>query len=404
MLVRSTGSEALSSAEQNSQCPGADGTTATLSCSDTAVATIEPAVLRRNLQVLRARCPRSRVMAMVKGNGYGHGLIVAARAFDSADGLAVARLAEARVLRNAQVRLPMLLLGTLLEPSELEWCARNEVAVVVHDRRSLEICLSVAGRQALRVWLKLDSGMHRLGLAPQEFLQADRSLRACPGIAEIVHMTHFAAADDPDPTSLNAQAECFEQCRRAAGPALASLANSAALLRRPSLHADWVRPGILLYGSNPFPRCGIEVRPAMTLSSRVIALRRIRAGESVGYGGSWTARRPSAIATLGIGYGDGYPRHAACGTPVLINGARVPLVGRVSMDSISVDVTDAAAVQVGDEAILWGPQLPPTEIAHRAGTISYELLASLPGRLARIHQPASVLPHAPGHRATLAPS
>jgi alanine racemase len=198
-------------------------------------------------------------------------------------------------------------------------------------------------------------------------------------------MTHFSAADAPDVRVMNQQIDCFNACHSVNSMAGASLANSAAILRRPDIHADWVRPGILLYGCNPVPDCQIEVRPAVTLAARVIAVREIHRGESVGYSGTWTAKRSSRIATVGIGYGDGYPRHARPGTPVLINGQTAALVGRVSMDSLAADVTRIGDVQVGDEVVLWGSELTPATIAECAGTISNALLTSITSRVVRRH-------------------
>jgi alanine racemase len=232
--------------------------------------------------------------------------------------------------------------------------------------------------------LKLDSGMHRNGLKPDAFVDADRVLSTHSGILELIHMTHFASASDTASGVTERQISCFLACRRATSKAKVSLANSAALITRPETHADWVRPGIVLYGENPLgAHHHMPTRAAMTLRAHVIAIREIGSGESVGYNGRWTSAKPSRIGTVGIGYGDGYPRHARNGTPVWVRGDLAPLVGQVSMDSLTVDLTDCGHVAVGDEAMLWGPELPAATIAKHADTIPYELFASLTSRVSR---------------------
>ena len=350
----------------------------------TATATIDLAALRANLAVVRALCPRSRIMAMVKANAYGHGLIPAARALADADGLAVARLQEALDLREAGITQRILLLGSVLDDGDLALCQALGIDVTAHDAASLAVIAGAARQRAVRVWLKLDSGMHRLGFEPTAFVEADRLLRGIPGVTELIHMTHFSSADDNNSQVMDRQLECFARCHRENPAAPVSLANSAALLSRPETHADWVRPGIMLYGGGPPAARAAGVRPVMTLMANVLAVRSIDVGESVGYYGRWTSRRRSKIATVGIGYGDGYPRHAPSGTPVWINGQRAPLVGRVSMDSIGVDVTECGPVAVGDTVVLWGPQLPASEVAGPAGTIDYALFTAVSPHVTRV--------------------
>ena len=351
---------------------------------------IDLAALRANFATVRRLCPRSRIMAMVKADAYGHGLLPVAQALAAADGLAVARLEEAMELREAGLTQRILLLGTLLGPADLEVCLQQSIDVTVHDATSLGVIASRAARpavehQPLRVWLELDAGMHRMGLDPAAFIAADKQLRDGGGVAELVHMTHFSSADDPDPTALNHQLARFSDCHAMRLDTQVSLANSAALTARPDTHGDWVRPGIMLYGGGPASVRAAGVRPVMRLVAPVLAVRAIAAGERVGYDGCWTAARPSRIATIGIGYGDGYPRHAPNGTPVSINGKVAPLVGRVSMDSIGVDVTDCAVVAAGDEAVLWGPQLPAADVARPAGTIDYALFTGVSPRVRRVY-------------------
>lgn len=353
------------------------------SLQNTAVARIDLSAVKHNLQVARRLCPRSRIMAMVKANAYGHGLVPVARALADADGFAVARLEEAVVLRNAGVGGRIQLLGTYLGRDDLAVCAQLEIDVTAHDRSSVEAIVAAAREHTLRVWIKLDSGMHRLGLDPEAFLEADRILARHPGVLEVGHMTHFSSADEVDPRTLNPQLEVFGECHARNPAAAASLANSAALLTRPDTHSDWVRPGIMLYGVTPVPGIDVNLRPAMQVASRVLAIREIPAGDTVGYNRRWVARRPSRIATIGIGYGDGYPRHARNGTPLLLNGRPVELAGRVSMDSLGVDVSDCADVAVGDEAQLWGKELPAEIVAEHAATIHYELFTGLTSRVTR---------------------
>lgn len=350
---------------------------------NTAVARISLSALRHNLDVVRRHCAHSRVMAMVKADAHGHGLIAVSKALRKADGLAVARMKEALCLRHAGITQRILLLATRLDTDDLIQCSALRIDVTAHDQESVTRILQTVASASLCVWLKLDSGMHRLGLAPRDFVDADRRLRSHTGVSELIHMTHFSSSENPNATATNLQIACFNECHRENPTAPASLANSAALITRPDVHADWVRPGLVLYGDCLALNDQIAVRPVMTLASRVIAVRRIETGEAVGYNERWTCARPSRIATLGIGYGDGYPRHAPMGTPVWINGTLAPLVGRVSMDSCAVDITDYASVSVGDEVVMWGPQLPPSEIAKHCDTVSYSLLSSLTARVDR---------------------
>jgi alanine racemase len=351
---------------------------------NTASARIDLQALRENLSIVRRLCPRSRVMAMIKANAYGHGLIPVAQALTTADGLAVARLAEAMLLRRSGIAQRILLLGTILDEEGLQVCSEQNIDVTAHDEVTVARITAHARRAPLRVWLKLDSGMHRVGLDRAAFIAADRTLSRHPGVVELTHMTHFSSADEASTAVLEEQVSCFLTCRRACSSAEASLANSAALISEPQTHADWVRPGIMLYGDNPVSvRHPAPVQAAMTLSARVVSVRNIAKGESVGYNRTWTSNRASRIGTLGIGYGDGYPRHAKNGTPVWINGRLAPLAGRVSMDSLTVDLTDCDRVSVGDEAVLWGPELPVSVVAGYADTIAHELLSSVSQRVSR---------------------
>lgn len=353
---------------------------------NTVQARIDLAALRHNLAQVRSLCPSSQVMAMVKADAYGHGLIPMAKALRDADGLAVARLGEALQLRRAGIGQRILLLGTLLDSDDLVLCAAQNIDVTAHDLDTVQRIVDNAQRAPLRVWLKLDSGMHRLGLAPAEFTQADQLLRAVPGIREVLHLTHMSSADDLADGATDTQLATFSAAHRTDGNSPTSIANSATIIARAGAGSAWVRPGIMLYGENPLAATHpVPLRPVMSLRSHVIAVRELPAGAAIGYNGTWTTARPSVIATLGIGYGDGYPRHARSGTPVWINDRCAPLVGRVSMDSIAVDVTDCERVTIGDEAQLWGPQLSASTVAKFADTISYELFTSITARVPRVY-------------------
>jgi alanine racemase len=353
---------------------------------NTASTLIDLSALRHNLEVVQRLCPDSRVMAMVKADAYGHGVVPAARALASADGFAVSRLQEALELRQAGFSHRVLLLGTLLDEVELRLCSAAEIDVTVHDAGSLAAITATAAGSPLRVWLKLDCGMHRLGLDLDSFRHARDRLAALPGVTELVLMTHFSTTHEMASTVMERQIARFIAAVEGHPAAQVSAANSAVLIAHPALRLGWVRPGISLYGENPLAiQHPLPLRAAMSVRATVIAVRDIEPGESVGYDGCWTAARPSRIATVGIGYGDGYPRSAANGTPVWIRGQRVPLVGRVSMDSITIDVTDCAGVAVGEEATLWGPELPVAVIAEWARTASYELFTGVGRRVTRAY-------------------
>lgn len=354
---------------------------------NTTEAIIDLAALRANLALVRELCPRSKVMAMVKANAYGHGFLQAAEALAGSDGFAVARLLEGVELREAGFENRILVTGTWLDAADLEMCSRLNIDVTLHDMETVKCAARVSGKHPLRIWLKLDSGMHRMGLQPEEFRAASEILTGLSGIREIIHMTHLSSADEPDSPANNEQVRVFLEAHKCNQNLPVSIANSAAIISRKELRTDWVRPGIMLYGDNQVPGLAnhVPLQPVMSLRAKVIAVRTLPAGESVGYAGTWICPRPSRIATIGIGYGDGYPRHAATGTPVIVNGERARLVGRVSMDSITVDVTECNPVHVGDEAILWGRELLASEVAPHAKTITNELFTSIGQRVRRVY-------------------
>ena len=347
-------------------------------------ARINRAALRANLETIRAFAPASRVMAVVKANAYGHGLVPSAQALRAADAFAVARLEEAAALRSAGLDGRIVLLEGVLDADQLAEAVRLGLELVVHQAQQIALLESWRGGPRPAVWLKVDTGMNRLGFRPEEFRQAWQRLAALvPGLSELRVLTHLACADDPDGEATNAQLARLRPLLAGLQAEL-SIANSAAILRTPATHADWVRPGLALYGVSPFgDRRGADfgLRAAMSLESTVIALRSVPAGERVGYGGLWRAPRDSRIAIVAAGYGDGLPRGLQSGTPVLIGAHRAALAGRVSMDMIAADITELPPVAVGESVELWGTRLAVEEIAAAAGTIPYELLCGVSQRV-----------------------
>lgn len=353
-------------------------------------ALIDTAALRHNLGTIRAYAPGAKVMAVIKANAYGHGLVSTALALADADALAVARLEEGVVLRSAGVRSPIVLLEGVFNAEQLAEAAHHRFELVVHD--PLQIKLLEAHRDARRftLWIKMDTGMNRLGFRPEAFAPALERLRAMkvPPL-ELRAMTHLARADERSEPMTAQQIEKFELTLAAAGLTGArrlatSIGNSAGTLGWPRAQGDWVRPGLAMYGVSPFPNESADkfgLKPVMTLETTVLTLRDVKRGETVGYAGAWRAERDSSIAILAAGYGDGLPRHLGNGTPVLIGGARYPLVGRVSMDMIAVDVTAAPKIHTGSHAVIWGEGLPVEEVAAHADTIPYELLCGVSQRV-----------------------
>ncbi len=340
--------------------------------------------LRANLEQVRHLAPRSKILAVIKANAYGHGLLRVARALESAEGFAVARVEEGIALRRASVDKRIVVLQGFLDPEQLEAHRVWRLEPVIHTPSQVEMLLaSPTKARSLRVWVKLDSGMHRLGLSAEEFPKALAKLLPFLPASAITLMTHLACAENLEDPATALQLKVFNrltsryQLER-------SIANSAAILAWPESHADWVRPGLMLYGVSPFAERSaseIGLTPVMTLKSRVIAVKTVAQGERVGYGGSWIAPRPSRLGIVAVGYGDGYPREVSPQAKVLIEGRRVPLVGRVSMDMVHVDLTDFPELRGGTEVTLWGEGLPVEEVARWASTIPYTLLCRLAPRV-----------------------
>jgi len=343
-------------------------------------ARIDLSALEHNLHVAR-RATGARIMAVLKAAAYGHGVLRTAEALRSADGIALLDVNEAAALRHAGFRQTILLLEGFFTPDDLLPAAEYDLACVIHNPRQIAMLDAYPRRGTLQVWLKINSGMNRLGFSPRDVPALLEKLKLHPAIRDVTLMTHFASADEAG--GIDAQLDVFNTL--AAPYRMArSLANSAALLRYPASHADWVRPGIMLYGASPFAGTSAQqlgLRPVMTLQSEIISVCELKAGERAGYGGLFFAESAMRIGTVACGYADGYPRHAPTGTPVLVEGKRTRTLGRVSMDMLCVDLSNAPDAKLGSRVTLWGEGLPVEEVAHAAGTISYELLCALAPRV-----------------------
>ena len=354
------------------------------------LATIHPDALRHNLARVRRAAPDAKVWAVVKANAYGHGIERTYDALRGADGFALLDLQEAERVRALGWRGPVLLLEGVFEPRDLELCSRLGLWHAVHCDEQIAWLAAHKTQVPHRVFLKLNSGMNRLGFTAQSYRSAWARLNALPQVEEISHMTHFSDADGP--RGIGHQLEVFEQATRDL-PGERSLSNSAASLRHagePRVRGDWIRPGIAVYGSAPdYPEHGIahwELQPTMTLSTRVIGVQQLRTGDTVGYGSTFTAEAPLRIGVVACGYADGYPRHCSTGTPVLVDGVRTRLVGRVSMDMLAVDLSPVPQAGFGSEVTLWGRAaggavLPIDEVAASAGTLGYELMCAVAPRV-----------------------
>ncbi len=354
-------------------------------------ALIDLEALCHNLGVARQRAPASRIWAVIKADAYGHGLERAAGALTEADGFAVSRVEEALRLRAAGIAQPILVLTGALSREETAAAQAHRLDLALHQGEQMTWLETLPPAPPLRVWIKVDTGMHRLGFDPLEVTAIQSRLATCPRAAPLPGlMTHLANADNPEDTLTDQQ--CL-RLRALARPNQAlNIGNSGGLLAFPAARTAWVRPGIMLYGGSPFSclsaeACGLE--PVMTLTTQISAVHHFRAGDRIGYGGTFSCPEDMPVGVAAIGYGDGYPRHAPTGTPVLVEGRRVALIGRVSMDSISLDLRQAPGTQPGDEVILWGRGLPVEEIAQHAGTINYELLCGLS---ARVHKASIPIP------------
>ena len=342
-----------------------------------------------NFKIVCRLAPGSKNVAVIKANAYGHGAVEVARALhDEVPAFAVAFFEEAVQLRDAGITKPILILQGTLGVEDVAEAAARDFWLLLHNQQQIDRVLSAKSTRPVRVWLKVETGMYRLGMNLEEAQSACEALVSSNNIQpDLVLCTQLACADDlASPVTKQQVSKLSSFAAQHKFPV--SIANSAAIMAWPESHADWNRPGYMLYGNSPFAtaeRNDEGLLPAMTLASEIIAVRNVESGVGLGYGLDWVAQRQSRVGIIAIGYGDGYPRHAPGGTPVLVNGARVPLVGRVSMDMISVDLTDHHGARIGDTVELWGQNLSVNEVASSAGTIGYELLAGLTGRLPRVY-------------------
>jgi alanine racemase len=348
-------------------------------------AIIDTSALRHNLAVARAFAPNAKVMAVIKANAYGHGLIPCARALSGADAFGVARLGEALTLREHGLEARIVLLEGVFEADELDAAAAHGLEVVVHSFEQLALLREWRGARPVNIWLKIDTGMNRLGFRLEDFRTAWTALRACSSVATPIRlMTHLASADERNSACTTEQLAAFHRIADETGVER-SAANSAGLIAWSDARMEWVRPGLMLYGISPFAECVADefrLRPVMTLQSRLIAVRSVKAGERVGYGGTWRAQKDGRIGIAAAGYGDGYPRQIGSDSPVLVSGVRCAIAGRVSMDMIAIDLAAAGTANVGDEVTLWGVGLPVEHMAQCAGTIPYELVCGISQRVA----------------------
>lgn len=349
-------------------------------------AVISPGAMAHNLNQVRERAPDAKVWAVVKANAYGHGIRNAVEGFAGADGLALLEFDKAISLREQLPDSEILMLEGAFNHDSTRLAVERRLQLVVHDERQLQWLEQCNAPRRLKVWLKFNCGMNRLGFTQASFRQAFERLVACPVVERIGLMTHFANADQPGETDLPAS-RFHQACNNL--PGQRSLANSAACILAPDSHANWVRPGIMLYGASPIADQSAQtlgLRPAMSLESELIAVQTLLPGDSVGYGATFTAGRPMKIGVVACGYADGYPRSAPTGTPVVVAGHRTRLVGRVSMDMLTVDLDPVPDAAPGAPVELWGSQVPIDDVARSAGTIGYELMCRISWRVPRVTQ------------------
>ena len=366
-----------------------------------AIATINSAALRHNIQLIKSFAPNQKLLAMIKANAYGQGLLPAAHILaDQVDGFGVARLREALEIQETGYTGKILLVEGFFDREELLKTLSRRFDSVIHCYEQLELLEQVAKEWEeeqqkgfwkrktkiyfpINVWLKIDTGMHRLGVHPEQVDEFYQRLKKCPLVESISFVSHFSRADELDCGYTEKQISTFEQATQAYPKHARSISASSGILYWKQAHYEWVRPGIIMHGISPHyePITHLGFQPVMTLSSSLIAVRTHKAGEPVGYGGTWVSQKETKLGVIAMGYGDGYPRNAPEGTPVLINGRKVPIVGRVSMDMLTVDLGANSQDRVGDEAIFWGKDLLIEEVAKHIGVISYELITKLTPRV-----------------------
>lgn len=350
-----------------------------------ATVTIDLDAIVHNYRLAKSLAPGQQALAVIKADAYGHGAVTVAKKLQNeADAFAVACIEEAVELRVAGIRKPILLLEGFFSADELNYISDQNLWTAVHNDTQLAAIEQASISKPIDVWLKLDSGMHRLGFSPDEFVSAYNRMKACPNVANILMMSHFSSADDVSSPVTKNQLEIFDAVHRIC-PLPMSIANSAATLLHNSAHRNWQRPGIMLYGSSPFtnrPDIDAQLKPAMTLTSEIIAVHDLKPGDPVGYSGTFVCDQPTRVGTVAMGYADGYPRQAKTGTPVIVNGQRTRIIGRVSMDMMTVDLTGIDA-GLGSRVELWGKNLLANEVAPWADTISYTLFTGITRRVHR---------------------
>ena len=346
---------------------------------------IDLTALRNNYLVAR-RLHGGRALAVVKANAYGHGAVACAKCLrEVADGFAVAIPEEAFELRAAGIDSPILVMEGFFDADDLQRMADQHIWTVIHQNSQIELLeASRLPAHHLHVWLKVDSGMHRAGFALENVEAVYRRIESCAAVASMTLMTHFARSDEPDSDTTARQIAAFDRATEGL-PGDRSLCNSGGVLAWPAARRDWARAGIMMYGADPMPHADHGLTPVMTLRSEIFAVRNIAAGEPVGYGATFIASRPTRVGLVAIGYADGYPRGAPNGTPVSVDGRLTQLIGRVSMDMLTVDLTDLPEARIGSSVELWGTQIDINQVAQLAGTISYELLCNLK-RVARVYR------------------
>ncbi len=349
--------------------------------SYSAIARINLNAIAHNFAQVRKLAPQRKIMAMVKSNAYGHGLLPITKTLIGADAFGVACLNEALALRKANITQRIVVMRGFSDANELSLISKNNLEVVIHCKEQLKILAQTKLSNFISIWLKIDTGMHRLGFAIDKAKKVYQELERNPKIQKPIYiMTHLADADDLSKATTKKQLNCFSQFD--AHPN--SIANSAGIIGWPDSQADWVRPGIMLYGVSPFAdKIGTDLglQPVMTLQSKLIAIKNLKKGDKIGYGGTWKCPENMPVGVVAIGYGDGYPRHAENGAPVLVNGKKCKLVGCVSMDMLTVDLCNNPRAKINDPVILWGEGLPVEYIAKSANTIAYELFCKVTQRV-----------------------
>ncbi len=345
---------------------------------------INTSALQANFKQVQQFAPHSKVMAMIKANAYGHGLIPIAKALPAADAFGVACIEEALMLSEHGITQDIVIMQGFFEADELPLIAKHAFQVVIHNQQQVEILKQNNQVGPITAWLKVNSGMNRLGFFPHEVAAVYETLKHCSQLRQPVRlMTHFAEADDPSKETTQQQSDCFHDSIVGLTAPL-SMANSAAIVAYHETHHDWVRPGIMLYGATPVidkTAAQLNLLPVMNFHSQISTIKTIPKGRAIGYAGTYVCARDTKVGVISVGYGDGYPRHANNGTPVLVDKQVVPLIGRVSMDMITVDLTDHPHLKVGSPVLLWGEGLPVESIAAHAQTISYELLCHITQRV-----------------------